>query len=516
MTDKEIKENRWKINLDEPSPLPKEQLWNTTKTFFGKASEILEKGRKHQLQENQDRLFRQSSMCPNLTSILRLQTIRDGVAISHAPVGCSGYMNAQPQLFQAIPESERPELNFHWLTTNLREDDVIFGGTEQLGDAIKLADERYKPRSIFVLASCVSGIIGDDLEGLIHEVQPKINATIVPIHCEGTRSRIWQSGYDSVWHGILKYLVREPEKKQDDLVNVPGSFSLTWVDRKEITRLLGKLGLRPNFVPELATTEQLEILAEAAVTAPVCGSLANYLGYGLEQEYDIPYVNYPPPFGLHNTETWLRRIAEHTDKGKEVEILIEEERKAIEPQLTVLRKEFEGQKATVLDWGGQARGLGLPLLTHELGLEVSGIGMYEYDEVVPEAIEELIEQVGDFDVTVADMQPYELEHLFKKHKPDVYPTCPFTGSHYKRSGTAAVRHHSFRGDPTPNAPQYGYIGLLTYGNFLLRTLKHHTLNKTLGTHVRKPYTQKVYEQPSPFVKENVEKEKSSLAKQEGK
>lgn len=517
MSKKLNKDKKWRINLDEPAPLPKEQLWNSTKTFYGKASEILEKSRKHELQQDQDRIFRQNAMCPNFTSVLRLMTIRDGITISHAPVGCAGYLNAQPQLFQGIPkELGRPELDFHWLTSNLRENDVIFGGSEKLGKTIKLADERYKPKSIFVLASCVSGIIGDDLEGLVREIQPDTKATIVPIHCEGTRSRIWQSGYDSVWHGVLKYLVREPKKTQEDLVNIPASFSLTWIDRQELTRLLAKLGLRPNFVPELATTEQLEILAEAAVTAPVCGSLGNYLGYGLEQEFDVPFFNYPPPFGLHNTESWLRKIAEFTGKENEVEKLIEEERAAIEPRLEALRKEFKGDEATVLDWGGQARGLGLPLLTHELGLDVKGIGMYEYDEVIPEAVEELIEKVGDFDVVVADMQPYELEQIFIKHKPDVYTTCPFTGGHFKRAHTAGVRHHSFRGDPTPNSPQYGYVGLITYGNFLLRAHKHHTLNKTLGTHVRQPYKEKIYRQHSPFVKKEEKGKITSLAKEEGK
>ncbi len=493
------------INLNEPAASPKEQDIGSINAFYGKASELVERTYKKDLQ-GKERAFQQATICSSFTTLLRLMTIRDGVVISHSPVGCSGYLNAQPQLFQYVPREGRPDLeyykvpdlDFHWLSTNLSENDVIFGGAQKLGETIKLADERYKPKSIFVTTSCASGIIGDDIEGLIREVQPETNATIVPIRCEATRSRIWQSGYDSIWHAILKYLVKEPEKKQEDLVNIPCSISFTWLDRQEITRLLGKIGLKPNFVPELSTTEQLEQLSEAALTATVCGSFSNYLGYGLEQEYGVPYFNSPAPMGLANTDNWLRKIGEIVGKEEEVEKLIEEERAAVAPTLEALREGFKGKKAKILDWGGQARGLGLPLLTHEIGLKVSGVGLFEYDELVPEVVEDLAEQLGDFDVHVANVQPFELEQFFDEHKPDIYTTCPFVGANYKRP-SAAIRHHSFRGDDKLTAPQYGYLGFISYGSFLLRAYQHHTLNKTLGAHVKRPYKESVYQQKVPLL-----------------
>ncbi len=62
-------------------------------------------------------------------------------------------------------------------------------------------------------------------------------------------------------------------------------LSYTWQDRLEIKRLLGKVGLRVNFIPEFASVEQFEILSEAAVTAPLCPTYTDYLARGLEQEY---------------------------------------------------------------------------------------------------------------------------------------------------------------------------------------------------------------------------------------
>ena len=31
--------------------------------------------------------------------------------------------------------------------------------------------------------SCTSGVIGEDIEGAVAEVQPDVKATIVPVHC---------------------------------------------------------------------------------------------------------------------------------------------------------------------------------------------------------------------------------------------------------------------------------------------------------------------------------------------
>ena len=72
------------------------------------------------------------------------------------------------------------------------------------------------------------------------------------------------------------------------LVNIASMLSYTWQDRVEMTNILKRMGLRPNFVPEFASVQQLEELSEAAVTAPLCASYTDYISRGLEQEYGYP------------------------------------------------------------------------------------------------------------------------------------------------------------------------------------------------------------------------------------
>ena len=70
-------------------------------------------------------------------------------------------------------------------------------------------------------------------------------------------------------------------------------LSYTWQDRLEIKRLLGKVGLRVNFIPEFATVEQFEQLGEAAVTAPLCPTYTDYISRGLKQEFGVPFLSIP-------------------------------------------------------------------------------------------------------------------------------------------------------------------------------------------------------------------------------
>jgi nitrogenase molybdenum-iron protein alpha chain len=339
--------------------------------------------------------------------------------------------------------------------------------------------------------------MGDDIEGVVSSVQPEINATIVPIRCEGFRSKIMQTSYDAIWHAVLKYLVRPPRRKQEDLVNIASSLNTVWSERLEASRLLGKMGLRANLVPELATTEQLQYLSEAVVSAPTCPSFTDYLYKGLQQEHGVPYFRSPIPIGLTNTDNWLRKIAEYAGKEDIVEKVIQEEHKAIDPQIEELKKRLKGKKITAVDIGGQSRALGLPTICAELGIEVTGTVVWEHDSLLADDLEERYKECGDFDILVADIQSYEQSMLLKKLKPDLYTTCSFLGT-VTKGDYVSVRHHSFRPDWTPFSPMLFYHGTLAYGNLLLRQITQPGLQRTVAKHTTQPFKEKLYSLPLPL------------------
>lgn len=494
-----------KIDLSQTTCPNREQRANGINIFYGKASELIDKARSGCL-KNHERGFAQSSGCTlNFYLSVRVGTIRDAVTIFHAPVGCSSSALGYRELFRAIPvEMGRPaEYDLHWMTTNLREKDVVYGAGNKLKKAIYEAQKRYNPKAIFILTSCTTGIIGEDIEGAVADVQPHINARIVPVHCEGVRSRLVQTGYDAFWHAILKYLVKKPQEKQDDLVNVASMLSYTWQDRLEIQRLLGKIGLRANLIPEFASVDQFQQLSEAAVTAPLCATYTDYLSRGLEQEYGVPYFMYPSPMGIRNTDEWLRQIGKYTDRADLVEDLINEEHAIWQPKMQAIQREFgriateKGSKISVLGSLGQGRLLAQMPFFDELGLSSPAAMSQDYDNLILEELETVISQVGDFDLLVNTFQAAEQSHITNRLDPDLTLTCPFQGGAYKRV-KGATRIHALRGDPHPWSGQSGYTGAVTYGNFLLQSLKSNSFQKTLKEKTKDSYRDWWFKQGNPL------------------
>jgi nitrogenase molybdenum-iron protein alpha chain len=492
------------IDLAQPTCPNREERANGINVWYGKASDLAKEARTGCL-KRRERRFQQSSGCVlNFYLAIRVGTIRNAAVIYHAPVGCSSAALGYREMYRGIPvELGRPaNYDLHWMTTNLNENDVVYGATEKLKETILEAQRRYDPKAIFILTSCTSGVIGEDIEGAVADVQPKVKAKIVPIHCEGSRSRLVQTGYDAFWHGVLKYLVRKPVKKQKDLVNVASMLSYTWQDRLEIRRLLGKLGLRVNFVPEFASVEDFEQLSEAAVTAPLCPTYTDYISRGLEQEYGVPYFMYPSPMGVANTDGWLREIAKYTGKEKEVEVLIKDEHKIWIPKLEAIQKELasvkkDGEKVTVLGALGQGRLLAQLPYFDELGLKSSAAMCQDFDNLILDELEHLIQKMGDFDILVNTFQAAEQTHITNKLNPDIAMTCPFQGGAFKRDN-GVTRVHALRGDPHPWSQQSGYAGAIAFGNFLVQSLKNKSYQKTMHDKTKNTYKDWWYKQPDPL------------------
>lgn len=492
------------IDLDKNTCPNREHRAHGTNVYYGKASELLKDAKEGNV-KCCERKFQQSGGCVlNFYLSNRVTTIRDAVVIFNAPVGCSAGALGYRELFRGVPvELGRPaQYNVNWLTTNLQQNDVVYGAGQKLKETILEAEQRYSPKAIFILTSCTTGIIGEDIEGTVNGVQPQVKAKIVPIHCEGVRSRLVQTGYDAFWHAVLKYLVKEPQEKQEDLVNVASMLSYTWQDRLEIKRLLGKVGLRVNFIPEFATVEQFEQLSEAALTAPICPTYTDYISRGLKKKYGVPYFLYPSPTGITNTDGWLREIGKYTGKEEEIEKLIAEEHEIWVPKMEAIQEEFlklrkDGEKVRILGSLGQGRLVNQLPFFDELGLQAPAAMSQDFDDLLIDQLDDIVEKIGDFDIMVNTFQAAEQANVTTNLDPDLTLTCPFQGGTWERDNNV-TRIHSLRGDADPWSAQSGYAGAVAFGNFLLQSFKNKSYQKTLSEKTPRSYKDWWYKQPDPL------------------
>jgi nitrogenase molybdenum-cofactor synthesis protein NifE len=81
--------------------------------------------------------------------------------------------------------SSAPLLYKMGFTTDLSENDIIFGGEKKLYKAIQDVKERYSPAAVFVYSTCVTALIGDDLDAVCKAAAEKFAIPVIPVHAAG-------------------------------------------------------------------------------------------------------------------------------------------------------------------------------------------------------------------------------------------------------------------------------------------------------------------------------------------
>ena len=158
-----------------------------------------------------DRSFSQGLQCQQINSMACLMSLEDSVFISHSPQGCVGCTIMAVDMFRVgqAHRGVKTITNPRIIVTNLDQKSVVFGGEKKLREAVQKAVERYSPKLIFVYASCASGIIGDDIDAICASLGTEYpDSTIIPIHCEGFKSKICASGFDAAFLAINKYILK--------------------------------------------------------------------------------------------------------------------------------------------------------------------------------------------------------------------------------------------------------------------------------------------------------------------
>ncbi|MDP4178280.1 MAG: nitrogenase component 1 [Bacillota bacterium] len=468
----------------------RENRLNSIVGYVGQISD-LSKQLNNSCLKNADRSFNQTYQCQQITSILTLLSIKDSAFVFHAPVGCTGCagsLNIQYKIGQTQRGISKP-INAKWISSNFDDSDVIHGGEAKLREAILTAESRYKPKIIFVLASCASGIIGDDIDTVVNQTQSETEAKLIPIHCEGFSSKVSSTGYDTCYNAILEYFIEPSAKKEDDLINVLSTITFSVWDQLELKRLLDKLSLKPNFIPSFASAEDLKRITAAKLNTSICKVHGDYLFEVLESKYNIPHTNTLMPLGIKNTDNWLLEIGELTGKTEETKQLIEEEHKRIEESLQALRKELKGIRAFIS--AGSGRGITAASLAEDLGFEVVGIHTFHLDNILADEVEELTNQQYDFIFDVANMQPFEQANIIEKLKPDVVISI---GTNVIWAGKQGVPSLNIIDD---QKKFLGYNGVLSIGRDLVNTLKNPGFNIKLSKHRKLPYTD-TWLQDTPF------------------
>ncbi|WP_425057813.1 Nitrogenase molybdenum-iron protein alpha chain [Sporomusa carbonis] len=443
-----------------------------------------------------ERSFTQNSICLLLPALGTMNSIPNSVVLMHGGLGCGSSSHGGNAAVRA-GNNQRWGIvkNGTWLSTGLTETDVIGGGETKLARAIIEVDRRYRPAVIFVVASCVPGIIGDDVDGVAEQVQAEVQAKILPVHCEGFKTKIWATAYDAVYHAIGKTLLPNSreisiKEKAGPLINLMNMSSMGRGDEQELERLLKVLGFDVNIFPVFADPDNMRRMTQADLSVSTCPTHDDYMLKHLKDKYGIPFIIRHMPIGIANTGKWLQDVAEFFGLGSQAQAIIACEEAELKAALEPLRSMFQGKKAFVS--AGEFRALSTAILLAELGFEVVGIRAFHHDEFAEVEYEKLVRITGtDCPLNIANCQPFEEANLLRRIKPDV-----FLG-HMNGNSTAAKLGISTHVVYNVGLNYVGYRGAYELARRLYRQLKNPRFNRNLSRFASLPYQESWY-QENPF------------------
>ncbi|TVM16566.1 nitrogenase molybdenum-iron protein alpha chain [Oceanidesulfovibrio indonesiensis] len=309
---------------------------------------------------------------------------RDIVNITHGPIGC-GFYSWLTRRNQTSPQGD-DDWNFmpYAFSTDMSENDIVFGGEKKLKAAIMEAYELFKPKAIAIFATCPVGLIGDDIHSVARDAKKELNEKGVDINifgfsCEGYKGVSQSAGHHIANNQIFTHVVGleddVPESKYR--INMLGEYNIGG-DAFVIEDILERCGITINATfSGNSTYDQFARAHAADLNCIMCHRSINYVAEMMETKFGIPWikVNF---IGVDATIKSLRKIAQYFgDKEliERVEAVIAEEMPAIEEALADIRTRTEGKTAMLFVGGSRAHHY--QELFREMGMKTIAAG-YEF------------------------------------------------------------------------------------------------------------------------------------------
>ena len=433
--------------------------------------------------------------------------VKDILDITHGPIGCSYFTWNTRRNWGKAEEGGDNYLNY-CLSTDVQEQDIVFGGEKKLREAIKEAYEIFKPEAIGIYSTCPVGLIGDDIEGIAKEMSEELGITIIPNKCEGYRGISQSAGHHLASNTLMKYLVgtEELEDPTPFDINVFGEYNIGG-DFWGVKPLFEKIGYRivTPFTGD-ASFHGIAKAHKAKLSVLMCHRSINYANRMMEEKFGVPWmkINY---IGIDGTIETLRNMAkffDDPDLSAKTEEVIKEELDRVMPEFEKYRKKLAGKKVVL--YSGGSRSHHYINLFESLGMEVIVSGYqfahrddYEGRQILPhvkkKATSKILEDVHyepdpnvkpvfskeelekmkakgvplmdyegmfpemkDGSWAIDDMTHFETEFILEKLKPDLFCSGIKDKYYSQKLGIPSRQIHSY----DYSGPYSGFEGALMF------------------------------------------------------
>src|SRR6202142_1064962 len=348
-------------------------------------------------------------------AMIVLQPIADSAHIVHGPISCCGNSwEGRGTL------SSKGELHKWGFTTDMTELDIVYGSEEKLYRAIIKTNETVHPKAIFVHATCVSGLIGENIEAVCKRAENEIGIRVIPVNAPGFVGPK-NLGNRIAGEVLLEHVIGTGEAKDetDYDVNLIGEYNIAG-DLWLVEPVLKKADIRVlSRITGDSTFEEITYAHRARLNVMVCSRALSNVAKEMKRLYGIPYVEVSF-FGKTEMSKALRAIGENFGKQNHVsniadriEEVIAEEELRLEERLAPYHH-LRGKKAVLYTGGVKSWSFISALL--DLGIEIVAVGTKKStfeDEEKMKAI------LGPDAALVEDVTPKNLLRLLQENDADM-------------------------------------------------------------------------------------------------
>jgi nitrogenase molybdenum-cofactor synthesis protein NifE len=388
-----------------------------------------------------------------------LYPISDALHVVHGPIGCASYTW---DIRGAL--SSGPQLHRNSFSTDLQELDIVYGGEKKLESALLQLIDLHQPKAAFVYATCISGLIGDDVGAVCKRVSSKKGIPVMAVNSEGFKGTK-KDGYRAACEALHTLTgTGDISNIGPFSINILGDFNLageTWIIREYYK----KIGIDVvACITGDARVEDIRRAHGAKLNLVQCSGSMTYLAKMLEKDYGIPFkrVSY---FGIEDTAAALYDAAKFFSADPALlaraQALVKAEIGAIYPQIQEYRRKLEGKKAAVYV-GGAFKAFSLIRALRLLGMKTALVGSQTGDKDDYRQLQELADPGT---IIVDDSNPLELARFCQEKDVDLFIGGVKERPIAYKLGIGFCDHNHERKEPLA-----GFIGMLNFAKEVYGTV----------------------------------------------
>ncbi len=347
---------------------------------------------------------------------IALQPIVDVAHLVHGPIACEG--NSWDNRHSASSGSTLYRTGF---TTDINELDVIYGAEKRLFRSIREICEKYDPPAIFVYQTCVTALIGDDIEAVCRKASEKFGKPVIPVDAPGFAGPK-NLGNKLGAEALLDYVIGtvEPATTTPCDINIIGEYNLSG-ELWQVKPLLDALGVRIlSCISGDGRYAEVASAHRARANMMVCSKSMINIATKMQQRWGIPYFE-GSFYGIGDMSETLREIARlliergaPDDLARRTEALIAVEEARAWERIRGFRQRLAGKKVLLITGGVKSWSVVAAL--QEAGLEVVGTSIKKSTKEDKEKIKEIM---GDDAHMIDDMTPRQMYAMLREAKADI-------------------------------------------------------------------------------------------------